>query len=350
MRTKLTLMALFALLIGILPSMAQDEVPYEVLVEGLNNPRGVNFSPDGVLYVAEAGIGGDIDFPEGPFGPAMLGFTGRVSAVVDGVSSTVIDYLPSVNPGGAPDAPAEILGTMDIIATDDQLWTVMGHELKGVTLAGTVVGYDRVSLRPFQVLDIYGYEHAADPDGTGELLSNVVGMAVAPDGSNALIVDASGNTLYRTTFNGTFAVVKSWENNPVPTSVAFSPDGTQYAVGFLISFPFPTGASRIELYDAATDELIFTAEGLTAITDVVYGTDGTLLAVSYGEFSGETFSWIPNSGSVIAVSPDGVGTLITGLQFPYGIAQNPVDGSYAVSVNAVSNPGEGQIITFVWGE
>ncbi|HRF97629.1 MAG TPA: ScyD/ScyE family protein, partial [Aggregatilineales bacterium] len=342
MRTKLTLMALFALLIGILPSMAQDDVSYTVLVEGLNNPRGINFSPDGVLYVAEAGVGGDIDFPEGPFGPAMLGFTGRVSAVVDGVSSTVIDYLPSVNPGGEP---AEILGTMDVVATDDQLWVVMGHELKGVSLAGTVVAFDRISLRPNQVFDPYGYEHQYDPDATGELLSNPTSVAVAPDGLSALIADASGNTLYRTNELGGLDVVKSWENNPVPTTVAFSPDGSQYAVGFLISFPFPTGASRIELYDAATDELIFTAEGLTAITDVLFGDDGVLLAVSYGEFSGETFSWIPNSGSVLAVSPDGVGSLITGLQFPYSIAKNPVDGSYAVSVNAVSNPGEGQIIT-----
>lgn len=339
MRSKFTLFTILALLmIGVLPNFAQG-LDYTVLVDGLNNPRGLNFDENGVLYVAEAGLGGDTEI-EGPFGPAMYGNTARISAVVDGVASVVIDYLPSMNMGG------EIVGAMDVVPTADSLWVVMGHEMKGVTLAGTVVSYNRISLRPQMIFDPFGYEHRYDPDGTGELLSNPTSVALAPDGMSALIADASGNTLYRASYIGALDVVKAWEGNPVPTAVAYSPDGSQYAVSFLTGFPFLNGAARIEVYDSATDELVMTYEGLTLLTDVMFDDGGALLAVVYGEFNPQAGGWQANSGGVVAVTPDGVVPVVMGLNFPYSIAKNPVDGSYAVSVNAVSAEGEGAIITF----
>lgn len=349
MRIKLTLLTLLTLFaIGILPSFGQP-LEYIVVAEGLDNPRGINFDENGVLFVAEAGTGGDIDIA-GPFGPAKLGFTAQISVVVDGEVTTLIDYLPSLNSGGAPDAPPEIVGAMDVLPTADHVWVVMGHEMSGVAQAGTIVAFDRISLRPEMLFDPFGYEHEYDPDGTGELLSNSVSVAVAPDGMSALIVDASGNTLYRASFDGALDVVKSWENNPVPTAIDFSPDGSQYAISFLSGFPFATGATRIEVYDSATDELVTTYDGLTNLTDVMIDDDGTILAISYSEFNGETFSWIPNSGSMVAITPDGVLPVLTGLNFPYSIAKNPVNGSYNISINAVSNPGEGSVIAFTAGE
>ncbi|HRF97612.1 MAG TPA: hypothetical protein PLZ51_20535, partial [Aggregatilineales bacterium] len=63
MRTKMLLLTFLALLtIAIFPNMAQ-EPSYTVLLDGLNSPRGVNFSPDGVLYVVEAGNGGTASVP-----------------------------------------------------------------------------------------------------------------------------------------------------------------------------------------------------------------------------------------------------------------------------------------------
>jgi hypothetical protein len=75
-------------------------------VAGLTNPRGLTFGPDGSLYVAEAGTGGeqtpaDID-PGCPvnvniFSPFTAGYSGRVIRVLaDGTTETVADNLPSV--------------------------------------------------------------------------------------------------------------------------------------------------------------------------------------------------------------------------------------------------------------
>jgi len=73
---------------------------------GLTSPRGLTFGPDGLLYVAEAGVGGgttaaDID-PNCPamvnvFSPFAGGYSGRVIRVLpDGTTETVADNLPSV--------------------------------------------------------------------------------------------------------------------------------------------------------------------------------------------------------------------------------------------------------------
>jgi hypothetical protein len=72
----------------------------EVIAQGLNNPRGLNFGPEGGLYVAEAGNGGA--------GPCIInsnnvlvcyGATGSVTRITlgDGPSQTqVVTGLPSL--------------------------------------------------------------------------------------------------------------------------------------------------------------------------------------------------------------------------------------------------------------
>ena len=86
---------------------------------GLTNPRGLTFGPDGSLYVAEAGTGGeqrpaDID-PNCPvlvniFSPYTAGYTGRVTRVLaDGTRETVADNLPSMTDvSGASYGPTDV--------------------------------------------------------------------------------------------------------------------------------------------------------------------------------------------------------------------------------------------------
>src|SRR3954453_17401067 len=54
------------LLTSCLKDMDEEEtVKVTVFSKGFNNPRGLKFGPDGALYVAEAGLGGDKKTTEG---------------------------------------------------------------------------------------------------------------------------------------------------------------------------------------------------------------------------------------------------------------------------------------------
>jgi hypothetical protein len=99
-----------------------------VFGSGLTNPRHLDFGPDGALYVAEAGIGGDRLATECPpvdnmftqDGPYRGGFTGRISRLSpDGRRTTVVDRLPSSRDGfGDAFGPSDIAwldGTMYVV-------------------------------------------------------------------------------------------------------------------------------------------------------------------------------------------------------------------------------------------
>jgi len=74
-----------------------------VFAEGLDNPRGLQFDSEGLLYVAEGGQGGTTATDESqceqvvpPVGPYSGGLNSRISTLdADGMRSTVVEGLPS---------------------------------------------------------------------------------------------------------------------------------------------------------------------------------------------------------------------------------------------------------------
>src|SRR3954467_982986 len=69
-----------------------------VVMSGLDNPRGMDFGPQGALYVAEAGRGGG---PGSPFvvsrgTPHFYGETGAVTRLWKGEQQRVASGLPSI--------------------------------------------------------------------------------------------------------------------------------------------------------------------------------------------------------------------------------------------------------------
>ena len=93
-----------AVTVGASHDDGSPHVSVSVVVDHLNNPRGLTFGPDGGLYVAEGGTGGsdmttpsDCEQVKAPVGPYSGGYTSRISRVDvrHHTRTTVADGLPS---------------------------------------------------------------------------------------------------------------------------------------------------------------------------------------------------------------------------------------------------------------
>lgn len=343
LRRVLLLTAAVVSLMSFTVVFAQYENEMTELASGLNNPRHLFYGEDGSLYIAEAGKGGEMT-GEGPFGTVTYGETSQFSIVSpEGEQSVLIPGLISMDAGFG-----QIEGAMALHVTESSYWAVLGMGLKDTPEGQHVealVEYDRETLQIRQVIDLRAFERENNPDEAAEVVSNPADIAVDADG-RVYIADASANAVLTWTPDDGVQVFAAWpvvegELSAVPTSVAIGPDGDVY-VGFLSGFPFPAGGARIERY-AADGTLRQTYAGLTLVTDLLVTAEGTIYAVQFADGFGDQ-GYNPRTGSVVMVSEDGLETVVSELNFPYGIALAP-DGRLAVSVESFgAAPDSGKVI------
>ena len=323
------------LLIGlftcVFPAAAQDT---NVITGGLNNPRGLYYDDNGVLWIAEAGTGGD-NIAQTEFGPIKYGSTARILTVSPGTTGAQVVL------GGLPSAAEfdDIIGVSSIYVEFGGIWIVTGLGPFADPFNQALIQLDQKSLRVGEFVDLYGFEADNNPD-QDIVMSDPVDLAVSDD-DTFYIVDASGNSLLTWTVSDGLQLFHAWTDLPVPTSVDVAADGSIY-VGFLSPFPYAEGSARIEHW-SAQGELLDTYSGLNAVTDVLLDDSGTLYAVQMASGYGDS-GWIPASGSVVTVSDSGITTVADGLNFPYRLALSP-DGGIAVTINsAFSAPDSGEVV------
>ena len=318
-----------------------------VVMSGLDNPRGLAFGPEGALYVAEAGRGGD-----GPcfFNSASefrcYGPTGAITRLWHGDQVRVVTGLPSHAPpggafaGGVNDISFQGVGGMFVamgLGNDPQLVRpslgTAGNVL-GTLLQVNAAGGWRV------LADIAAYEAAVDPNG-GLIDSNPYG--VLAEAGSRLVVDAGANALFRVAADGTITTMAAFPSRPtrstdsVPTSVAVGPDGAYY-VGESTGAPFAAGAARIyRVVEGLEPEVHL--EGFKMIVDLVFGDDGTLYVLQFA--TGPVFFTGP--GELIRIAPDGSRSVVLGgLNFPTSVAVG-VDGALYVTNRGIT-PGLGEVL------
>jgi plastocyanin len=134
-------------------------------------------------------------------------------------------------------------------------------------------------------------------------------LTVTPDGKITRVADLS-------------------ENHPVPTAFAAAPDGAVY-VGFLTPAPYTDGSSRV-VKVTASGEVTEVWTGLTMVTALAVGPDGTLYAVemSTGNTDEPPFTQ-PASGRVVRqTGPSSHEEVVTGLDYPIAGATGPDGGLY----------------------
>jgi sugar lactone lactonase YvrE len=262
-----------------------------VIATGLVNPKGIDQSPSGALYVAEAGNGGsDCTSVTG----ACFGLSGAVSRVdPTGVQAPVrvVTGLPSIYSGsprlavGPNDVSFSRYGAPTIVMGLGGDLTVRGRlGAKGANL-GKLLRIDMDTGTTKAVADISAFEQANNPDH-GAVDSNPYGIEAQP-GSWA-VADAGANSLVRARPNGQTTLLAAFPtpagaSQTVPTSVTTGPDGYYY-VGTLTGFPFAPGAAKVWKVAPWGGDPELCSGGFTTIVDLAFDPDGRLyvLEISSG--------------------------------------------------------------------
>ena len=268
-------------------------------------------------------------------GPVMYGPSARVMTVAPGATEAEAAVDGLISTVGFNN----YLGVNAVLPEDDGLWLVMGNGPAVEDGRTTGLVHLNADGEETRFVDFAAIEAELNPD-EDFVAANPIDMATGADGTY-YVLDASGNALYTMTHDGEPELFHVWEDLPVPSGLDVGPDGSIY-VAFLSAFPFPPGSARIEQW-SPEGELLATYGGLTGLTDVLVGEDGTIYAVELATSFGDT-GWEANAGRVVVVSEAGVAPVAEGLNFPYGIAMSP-DGMLAVSVNsAFAEPGTGEVV------
>ncbi len=191
---------------------AANAATLETIATGLNNPRGLNFGPEGALYIAEAGRGGDGDCAPGPEGIRCYGASGSITRLDlrRGTQERISTGLPSLaSPDGSfATGPQDIAfagrgnGTVSIgFGGDPQVretqFPGVGDQLARMA---RVVGSGNWALTS----DLGDYEISANPTGD-EIDSNPYGV-LALSGKQ-IVADAGANALNQIAANGSISTL-----------------------------------------------------------------------------------------------------------------------------------------------
>jgi hypothetical protein len=337
---------------------ADSNVIMSTVASGLNHPRGLEFGPNGGLYIAEAGTGG-----AGPCTilPTALnvcyGTTGNVVEVLGGVQSDYITGLPSLG-----DTPlTEALGAHDVAFDENGDMFVLiglgtdpsvlegGGDLDGLGFAQIVQDDGAGGFTP--VVSIGPSEIANNPDGglldtnPFALLSSTSGHTVADAGGNALLeIDAGNNISATAVFPNVMVEFPPMSGmmvamQAVPTGVVIGPDSAQY-ISQLTGFPFPVGAANIFRKAAGMPHTVDEA-GFTNILDVDFDSMGNMYVLEMAA-GGLLDAGSDPRGALIKIAPDGTRSTIAmdGLILPTGMVVGPDDSIYVSNFGVMEGIGE----------
>ena len=326
---------------------AEPNAVMTVIASGLNHPRGLEFGPNGGLYIAEAGTGGAGPCTILPTGLTVCyGTTGAVVEVLGGVQSDYITGIPSLG-----DTPlTEALGAHDIafdengdmfiligLGTDPSVLEA-GGDLDGLGFAQIVQDDGAGGFTP--VVSIGPYEISDNPDAglldtnPFALLSSTSGHVVADAGGNSLLEIDAANVISAT---AVFPDDPGWQ--AVPTSVVIGPDGAQY-IGQLTGFPFPVDGANVFRKEAGMPYTVHET-GFTNILDIDYDSMGNLYVLEMAA-AGLLNAGTDPRGQLIKVEPGGARTTIAmdGLVLPTGMVVGPDDAIYVSNFGVMEGIGE----------
>lgn len=356
---KVVLTVSLVLMLGLTAGIGYAQEGGTPVATGLNGPMGVLVAPDGSVWVIDSGLGGDtevsgIDPTTGEPITSRLGDTARVVQVAADGTQTDAASLPSLLQG------MEASGGNRLVLLNNTLYATSGFwiEVAGPDAAPNMASVVKIDgSQVTEVANLWNLERDQNPGGFIKE-AHPYGLAAGPDG-NLWVTDAGANDLLKVdpatgavevvaVFDGVPSPLPNearggaMESDPVPTGVAFGPDGSAY-VSLLPGFPFLPGSAKV-VKVTSDGQVSDYATGLTMLTDLRAGPDGNLYAVQIGQFTEQ--GPVPNSGAIIRVKEgDASEVVMSGLSFPTSIDFNAAGDAY-VTINGVGAPGSGQVVKY----
>jgi hypothetical protein len=330
-----------------------------VFATGFNNPRGLKFGPDGYLYVAEGGLGGQnstrgqCDSVIAPVGPYTGGMTGRISRVNRrGVRSTVADHLPSSQTSDA--SGALVSGVADVAFFNGQLYAILAGAgcSHGVPDVPNAVLRIRKNGTWSQVADLSAFQMSHpvanpeaddfEPDGTWYSMVRVRNdlYAVEPNHGEIDRIDPFTHHIHR------LIDISASQGHIVPTALVYHRG--HFYVGNLRTFPIVDGSSNVYRV-SANGHITIWQSGFTTILGLAFDHESRLYVLE--NTTGNPFP-TPGTGTILRVNHSGSrDTIATGLFLPTAMTFGP-DGDLYVSNKGFGppTPGFGEILRIRLGE